>query len=115
MQSLRVTAFPEVLFAESKRTIVVGSHVWLYCDVDSIAPTLTLRWYKNNAPLSQDVPHIRMRHSTSGTNTTFLLVIDKFQVSDNGLYWCIAGDGSGRVKGKELTLTGNKYKVLVCN
>ena len=109
MQALSVTSLPEVLFAESHRSVVAGSHIWLYCDVDSIRPILIVEWYKNNLRLYQDAPHIRMRQFASDTNTTLMLVINNFQQSDNGVYQCITSEGGGifsNVKGKKVALTG---------
>ena len=81
--------------------------VWLYCEVNSTSPTLTVTWNKDSVALVQDVPHIRMRSSTSASVTTFLLVVDNFQVSDGGSYQCSVQDGTSTVMGEILTLTGD--------
>ena len=109
MQALSVTSSPEFYFAESHRIVVPGSHIWLYCDVDSTSLFLTVEWYKNNVRLYQDAPHILMRQFASNTDTTLMFAIHNFQQSDNGVYQCIASEGGGilsSVKGKELALTG---------
>ena len=102
-----MTSLPEVLFTGGSRTIVESSVVWLYCEVNSTAPTLTVTWNKDGVALMQDVPHIRMRSSTSASATTLLLVLDNFQVSDGGTYQCSAQDGTSTAMGDTLTLTGN--------
>ena len=78
--------------------------VWLYCQVNSTASTLTVTWSKNGAPLVQDVPHLRMRNSSDNTSTTLLLVLDNLQASDSGVYQCTAQDGGQTVVGTSLTL-----------
>ena len=89
--------------------MVEGSVVWLYCEVNSTESTLTVTWNKDNILLVQDVPHIRIRNSTSDTSTTFLLVVDNFQASDNGTYQCTAQDKGATANGTALTLTGDKH------
>ena len=82
------------------------SVVWLYCQVNSISPALTVTWNKDSIPLGLDVPHIRMRRSSDATSTTFLLVVDTFTASDNGTYQCFAENGGDTAMGTSLTLTG---------
>ena len=105
-QNLTVTSLPAVLFNGGNQTIVEGSVIWLYCEVNSIAPTLTVTWNMNSVPLVQDVPHIRMRSSTSISSSTFLLVVDNFQAPDNGIYQCIAQNEKITITGLPLTLAG---------
>ncbi len=86
-----------------------GSDIWLYCEVNSVDPTLTVKWMKDDIPLIQDIPHIRMRAVSS---STFLLIVDNFQASDSGTYRCeahIGGEESGdnNTVGSPLTLRGN--------
>ena len=104
-----VTSLPAVLFSGGSQRIVEGSVIWLYCEVNSRASTFTVTWNKDNVPLVQDVPHIRIRNSTSDTSTTFLLVVDNFQASDNGTYQCTAQNGTTTANGTALTLTGDKH------
>ena len=107
-QSLKVSSLPEILFSGGNETVVEGSVVWLYCQVNSTASTLRLRmtWSKDGASLVQDVPHIRMRSSSDDTSTTLLLVLDNLQASDSGVYQCTAQDGGETVMGTALTLMG---------
>ena len=108
---LFVTSLPAVLFlGRGVRKIVDGSVVWLYCKVNSIRSTLTVTWNKDGVPLVQDVPHIRIRNSTSVTSTTFILMVDNFQASDDGTYQCNAQDERVRASGTALILTGNKLQ-----
>ena len=104
-----MTSLSEVLFAESYTLITPGSHIWLYCDVDSTIPILVVYWYKDGLQLYQNAPHIRIRRFASDTNTTLLLVIDNFQRSDSGTYQCIAVDEGGiftAARGKDHILAG---------
>ena len=107
-----VTSLPAALFTGGSRTVVEGSVVWLYCEVNSTSSNLTVTWNRDSASLVQDVPHIRMRSSTSGTCTSFLLVVEDFQVSDSGSYQCAVQEGTNTVMGDMLTLTG-KVTIIV--
>ena len=104
-----MTSLPAVLFNGVNQSIVEGSVIWLYCEVNSVSPSLTVTWNKDNIPLEQDVPHIRMRSSNTTSSSTFLLVVDNFQSSDDGTYQCIAEDGAMRGNGASLTLTGAEH------
>ena len=108
-QSLIITSLPRVLFKEGSHTVMEGSVIWLYCQVNSIAPTLTVTWTKDSVPLVQDAPHIRIRPSNTATSSTYtlLLVVDNFQGSDNGTYQCTAEDRGDTVTGTALTLRGS--------
>ena len=79
--------------------------VWLYCAVNSTAPTLTVAWYKDGNPLVQDVPHIITRRTSP---SMFVLILNDMQVSDNGAYHCTALDeySKDRGNGTKLNLTG---------
>ena len=101
-----MTSLPVVLFNGGSQSIVEGSVIWLYCEVDSVSPSLRVTWNKDNVPLEQDVPHIRMRSSSITSSSTFLLVVDNFRSSDGGTYQCIAEDGVMAGNGSTLTLTG---------
>ena len=103
----QVTSLPAVLFDGGSQTIVEGSVIWLYCQVNSTDPTLTVTWNKDSVPVVLDVPHIRTRSSTSASSSTFLLVVDNFQPSDGGMYQCTAQEEGGNVAmGAPLTLIG---------
>ena len=102
-----MTSLPAVLFSGGSQRIVEGSVVWVYCEVNSKA--LTVTWNKDSVPLVHDPPHIRIRNSTSDTSITFLLVVDNFQASDNGKYQCTAQNGTTTTNGTVLTLTGDKH------
>ena len=104
---LTVTSLPAALFNGGSQTVVEGSVVWLYCQVNSKTPTVRATWAKDSVPLVQDVPHIRMRSSQTDTDTTFLLVVDTFQSSDSGVYQCTVQDGAMTAMGTAmLMLTG---------
>ena len=80
--------------------------IWLYCQVNSIAPTLIVTWTKDSVPLIQDTPHIRMMSTSSATSSTFILVVSTFQVSDSGVYQCTAEDRGDMAMGTGLVLIG---------
>ena len=105
-----MTSHPDVLYDGGSVTIVEGSVIWLYCEVDSVSSSLTVTWQKGNATVVQNVPHIRMRSSKTMTSSIFLLVVDNFQSSDNGLYQCTAEDGVMTGNGLPLTLTGALHR-----
>jgi hypothetical protein len=83
-----------------------GSVVWLHCEAISRNPILAMTWTKDDVPLVQDVPHIRIRRSQNGDVSTSLLVLDGFLSSDSGTYQCRAEDEMRRENGIALTLTG---------
>ncbi len=100
-----MTSLPAVLFSGGHESILEGSVIWLYCEVNCVDPTLTVKWKKDHVPLIQDIRHIRMRAVSS---STFLLIVDNFQASDSGTYRCeahVGGDDNFMV-GSPLTLTG---------
>ena len=101
-----MTSLPAVLFNGGSQSIVEGSVIWLYCEVDSVSPSLRVTWKKDNVPLTQDVPHIRTRSSINTNSSTFLLVVDNFKSSDDGIYQCTAEDGAMTGNGFTLILTG---------
>ena len=107
---LTVTSLPAVLFDGGSQSIVEGSVIWLYCQVNSTSPTLTVTWTKDSVPVVLDVPHIRMRRSTSASSTILILIVDNFQSSDTGMYQCTAQEeGGSAVMGTSLMLTGIKH------
>ena len=101
-----MTSLPEILFDDGSQTIVEGSVVWLYCQVNSTSPNLTVTWTRDSVPLVQDAPHLRVRSSSDAISSTLLLVVDNFVVTDNGAYQCAVMDGGNPVMGTTLTLTG---------
>ena len=106
-QYLTVTSLPAVLFDGGSQSIVEGSVIWLYCQVNSTSPTLTVTWTKDSVPVVLDVPHIRMRRSTSASSTILILIVDNFQSSDTGMYQCTAQEEQGSaVMGTSLMLIG---------
>ena len=113
-----MTSLPAALFNGGSQTVVEGSVVWLYCQVDSKTPNVTATWTKDNVTLVQDVPHIRMRSSQTDTDTTFLLVVDTFQSSDSGVYQCTVQDGAMTGMGTALMLSGiwkaQGHRVTAC-
>ena len=108
-----MASLPAVLFNGESQSIVEGSVIWLYCEVDSVSPSLRVTWNKDNIPLEQDVPHIRMRSLSTTSSSTFLLVVDNFQSSDDGTYQCTAEDGVMTGNGSTLTLTGAVHKTTL--
>ena len=101
---LLVQSRPEILFGST--SVVKGSVIWLYCEVNSIATNLTAFWNKDMDVLIEDVPHIRMRTRTSGSSTTFVLVIDNFQMADSGMYQCVIQKGQDEGNGRVFNLSG---------
>ncbi len=63
-------------------------------------------WRKNNIPLVQDIPRIRIQLSNTTYITKLLLVIDNFQGSDSGIYQCRAVQGGESAVGSQATFTG---------
>ena len=110
---LTVTLLPAVLFNGGSQSIVEGSVIWLYCEVDSVSPSLRVTWKKDNVPLTQGVPHIRMRSSNTTSSSSFLLVVDNFQSSDGGTYQCTAEDGMVKGNGSTLILTGAVHRTTL--
>ena len=108
-----MTSLPAVLFNGGSQSIVRGSVIWLYCDVDSVSSSLRVTWNKDNTSLTQDVPHIRMRSSSTTSSTTFLLLVDNFQSSDDGTYQCTAEDGVMTGNGSTLILTGAVHRTTL--
>ena len=104
--SLTVTSLPDVLFSERNHLILVDSVVWLYCIVSPKSLTLTVSWTKDDEPLIQDVPRIRLKSSSSSDNITYILVVEDFQVIDSGIYQCIVQDGNISTPGSQASLTG---------
>jgi hypothetical protein len=86
---------------------VEGSEVWLFCEVNSREPLVAVTWTKYGLPLVQDVPHIQFRRTQEGTVSIYLLAVDAFQTSDNGVYQCAAQSVTERKTGTDLTLTGS--------
>lgn len=103
--SLNVVSFPDVLFSGGSQSLLEGSVVWLYCQVNIQSSSLKLAWNKDSEQLVQNMPHIRLRSSDS----TLILVIDGFRFSDSGLYQCLAWDHVETALGTELALSGINY------
>ncbi len=102
---ISVTSLPDLLFREHK-SIVEGSVLWFYCEANSISSTLSVTWNKNGGQIVQDVPHIRLRTTSTSSSTTLLLVIDNVVSSDAGVYQCTAREGQNYVRGESLTMSG---------
>ena len=109
-----VTSLPDLLFNGSNpsRSIVEGSVIWLFCEVNSNSSTLSLMWNKDGESLVQDVPHIILRTYTTSSSTTLLLVLDNVVSSDAGLYQCAAQDGQITATGKALNITGYSWWII---
>ena len=103
---LSVTSHPDTILSGSSASIVEGSVLWLYCEVNSTSSSLSVSWSKDGGSLVQDVPHIRLRTSTSSSSTTLLLVLDNVVSSDAGVYQCTAQDGLETACGSSLNVTG---------
>ncbi len=108
VHQLKVTYLPSSFFSGSSNTSVVqGSVIWLYCEVNSISSNLSVTWNKDGGQLVQDVPDIRLRTSNTSSSTTLLLVIDNVVSTDAGVYQCTANDGPDSVCGVNFTMTGS--------
>ena len=101
-----MTSLPDTLFSGSSTSVVEGSVLWLYCEVNSTSTSLSVSWSKDGGSLVQDVPHIRLRTSTSPSSTTLLLVVDNVVSSDAGVYQCAAQDGLDTASGSSLNVAG---------
>ena len=108
-QQLTVTSLPSSFFSGSSTSVVEGSVIWLYCEVNSISSTLSVTWNKDGGQLVQDVPHIRLRTTDTSSSTTLLLVIDNVVSSDAGVYQCTAREGQDYVSGDNFTMTGKYF------
>ena len=102
-----MTSLPDTLFSGSSTSVVEGSVLWLYCEVNSTSSSLCVTWFKDGGSLVQDVPHIRLRTSTSSSSTTLLLVLDNAVYSDAGVYQCTAQDGPVNSAGKASSISGS--------
>ena len=103
---LSVTSLPDTICSGSSTSVVEGSVLWLYCEVNSASSSLSVSWSKDGGSLIQDVPHIRLRTSSSSSSTTLLLMLDNVVSSDAGVYQCTAEDGLETASGSSLTVTG---------
>ena len=101
-----MTSLPDTLFSGSSTSVVEGSVLWLYCEVNSTSTSLSVSWSKDGGSLVQDVPHIRLRTSTSSSSTTLLLVVDNVVSSDTGVYQCTAKNGLVISAGSSISLSG---------
>ena len=101
-----MSSLPDAIFSGPSTSVVEGSVLWLYCEVNSTSSSLSVSWSKDGVSLVQDVPHIRLRISTSSSSTTLLLVLDNVVSSDAGVYQCTAQDGLDTASGSALTITG---------
>ena len=105
VHGLTVTSLPVELFSLGTVKIVQGCNVWLFCEVDSVVPTLSLVWTKDNAVVMMDLPLIRMRNKTIGTRTLYWLILEEYSFFNVGTYSCFASDGSTTAQGGTVTLT----------
>ena len=109
-----MTSLPDTLFSGSSTSVVEGSVLWLYCEVNSTSSSLSVSWLKDGVLLVQDSPHIRLRTtSTSSSSPTLLLVLDNVVSSDAGVYQCTAQDGVESASGSALTLSGLYYCLII--
>ena len=108
VQTLKAISLPDVLFSGGSQNILEGSVVWLYCLTVPKSPNVTVTWNKDDEPLVQDVPHIRLRSTGSDADlySTFLLVIEPVDITDGGVYQCSAREGENMKMGQALTITG---------
>ncbi len=108
---LSITSLPTSLFNNGARSVVEGSVIWLFCEVNSTANSLSATWSKDGAILEQDIPRIRLRTSNTSSSTTLLLVIDYVELSDAGFYQCNAMDGQEfSVTGMVFNMTGTLFE-----
>ena len=101
-----MTSLPEVLFSGGTESVVEGSVLWLYCEVNSTSPTLRVTWKKNDSAVVQDHPHLHIRSFITEDSSTFILILDYLLLTDSGTYHCTAEDGGSSVNGSELSLSG---------
>ena len=108
---LTVNSYPEFFFSGESRTVLEDSVVWLYCQINSNAPSLGVVWSKDNIPLIQDVPHIRLRNSKDANSSTLILILDDVGVPDSGVYQCRAQNNGATAVGESLVLRGIDRKM----
>ncbi len=115
---LTVLTGPEALVSSSG-SVVEESVIQIYCTVEDDT-TVTFTWTLNGSSLLNDPPHIRIREdnrpersaSLLTDDSTSVLTVDSFGVSDDGVYQCTATSGATSGNGTAITLTGmclNKY------
>ena len=107
-----MTYLPDTLFSGSTTSVVEGSVLWLYCEVNFTSTSLSVSWSKDGGSLVQDVPHIRLRTSTSTSSTTLLLVVDNVVSSDAGVYQCSAKNGLVISAGSSISLSGYYMTII---
>ena len=78
--------------------------IQLYCSVEPA--TAIVSWTKDNVSVITDVPHLRVRMSSNGTQNTSVLTLDNFRSEDNGMYQCHAMSGGVTGSGHTVSLTG---------
>ena len=106
---LTITSLPDLFFNTGSQSIVQGSVVLLYCNVNSTSLNLIATWSKDGDPLFNDLPHIHIRSSRFNDFTTILLTVVDFQPSDGGSYQCSAEELVDTAIGTTANLIGTKY------
>ena len=109
---LTLQTLPDLLFKKNSgvHNVTAGSVIRLRCtSSDASVPTVT--WFKDEAHLFNDPPHIRIRSSAGGNTISSVLIVDNFNVNDNGEYYCQASNGSTLMKSTILNFTSESQVI----
>ena len=112
---LTLQTLPDLLFTNNNgvHNVGVGSVIRLRCTASSSSvPTVT--WFNDGAHLLNDPPHIRIRSSVGGNTISSVLIVDNFNVNDNGEYHCQASSGSSSMNSTILSFTSESH-IIQCN
>ncbi len=112
VDSQSVSVLPDALWVSNAgiHNVVEGHVIQVYCFANGFtAPTIT--WRKDGTEVSHDPPHIFIRTSVDGLNST--LTIDQFDASDDGLYFCSATRVSGSAISGPLNLTSKSVQFVL--
>ena len=108
-----VAVLPDALWtgtssgAVGVHNILGGSVIQLFCTGTDTAGPPNVMWIRNDVPLSNDPPEVRIRTSDDGaTATSSVLTIEDFDSTDNGTYYCSVVGTSGSAASGALQLTG---------
>ena len=86
--------------------------IQVYCTVEN-NNDISFTWTLNGMTLLNDPAHIRIRTNVDGTATTYVLTVDNFRDTDNGVYQCTATDTKSMDAGNRtaITLTGQSSNI----
>lgn len=92
---------------------VAGESLKIRCLVRGDPPVIKFKWFKNEAPLTEERGHIRIRSKTGSGDVQFSRVrFDQLETMDMGFYRCEASNGLTTISGETVIKIhpGNKRK-----